>query len=414
MRFQSLTLAFLLLAASCTTPSKETAETPVDSIPEVRIIDSPTGIGAQLPHLVKGGDGHLYLSWVVEREDLATMQYAKLIGEQWSPAETIASGDNWFVNWADYPTMTVDNEGSMIAHYPAKSGEGTYAYDVNVVLKPNGSSSWSTPVLAHTDGTQTEHGFVSMLPQNNGTFLLTWLDGRFTGGGSHDEGDHGGGGGAMTVRSAVMDLEGNLSEEAELDNRVCDCCQTGVALTSSGAVAVYRDRSDVEIRDMYFSKKTAEEWSSPQPVATDNWNIAGCPVNGPRIASHGDAVAVAWFTAANGEPKVKIAFSADGQSFGESILVDGVKPLGRVDVVMLDANSAVVSWLDNEGGSAIKYRQVTSAGEMTAPVTMAETSESRGSGFPQMELLDGSLYFAWTVSDGEEFGVGMKRVSIKD
>lgn len=412
MRFHSLTLAFLLLAASCTTPSKETAETPVDSTSEIMSIDSPTGMGAQLPHLVKGGDGYLYLSWVVESDGLATMQYARLTGEQWSPPETIASGDNWFVNWADYPTMTVDNEGSMIAHYPAKSGKGTYAYDVNVVLKPSGSSSWSPPVLAHTDGTHTEHGFVSMLPQNNGTFLLTWLDGRFTGGVSHDEGDHGGGGGAMTVRSAVMDLEGNLSEEAELDNRVCDCCQTGVTLTPSGAVAVYRDRSDVEIRDMYFSKKTAGEWSVPQRIAADNWNIAGCPVNGPRIASHGDAVTVAWFTAANGEPKVKIAFSADGQSFGEPILVDGVKPLGRVDVVMLDASTAVVSWLDNEGGSAIKYRQVTSAGEMTAPVTMAETSESRGSGFPQMELVGDQLYFAWTVVQGEESRIEMARVEL--
>lgn len=369
-------------------------------------------MGAQLPHLVKGGDGQLYLSWVVESDSLATLQYSKLSDGQWSAPETIASGDNWFVNWADYPTMTADNEGNMIAHYPAKSGEGTYAYDVNVVIKPNGSSTWSEPILAHTDGTQTEHGFVSMLPQNDGTFLLTWLDGRFTGGGSHDGDDHGGGGGAMTVRSAVIDLEGNLSEEAELDHRVCDCCQTGVTLTPSGAVAVYRDRSDTEIRDMYFSKKTAGEWSSPRPVATDNWNIAGCPVNGPRIVSHGEAVAVAWFTAANGEPKVQIAFSANGETFGDPILVDGVKPLGRVDIVMLDASTAIVSWLDNEQGSAIKYRQVSISGEMTDPVTMAETSESRSSGFPQMELVGDQLYFAWTVVQGEESRIEMARVKI--
>ena len=411
MKFFNFLVCLTLIITACTGPSQKEADAGAAAISSEHSSPSPTGNGAQLPHLIKGGDGYLYLSWVEEHDANATMKYSKLTNGQWSMPETIASGDDWFVNWADYPTMAADQDGSLMAHYPAKSGESTYAYDVNVVIKPAGSTSWSEPVLAHTDGTQTEHGFVSMLPQNNGTFLLTWLDGRFTGGASH-EGDGHGGGGAMTVRSAVMDLEGNLSEEAELDHRVCDCCQTGVTLTPSGAVAVYRDRSEEEFRDMYFTKKTAGEWSVSQPVAADSWHIAGCPVNGPRIVSYGDAVAVAWFTAANGEPKVQIAFSADGETFEEPILVDGVEPLGRVDIVMLDESTAIVSWLDNERGSAIKYRQISSTGDMTDPVTIAETSESRGSGFPQMELVGDQLYFAWTVREGESSRIEMKRVAL--
>jgi hypothetical protein len=216
----------------------------------------------------------------------------------------------------------------------------------------------------------------------------------------------------MTVRSAVMDLEGNLSEEAELDNRVCDCCQTGVTITPSGPVVVYRDRSEEEIRDMYFVKKTGGVWSTPALIGEDNWNIAGCPVNGPRITSFGDEVAVGWFTAANGEPKVKVAFAEDGNSFSDPILIDDSKPLGRVDIVMLDENTAAVSWLDNDAGTAIKYVTVQRNGEISQATIVANTSESRSSGFPQMELLDGELYFAWTVSDGEEFWIEMARVGL--
>jgi hypothetical protein len=403
---------FILFAlfASCAPAQKESAETA--ALPTVTGFTSPTGIGAQLPHLTTGGDGQLYLSWVVEDSDgLAILKYARLDGDQWTAPEMIASGNNWFVNWADYPTIAADNSGNLIAHYPAKSAASTYAYDVNVVLKPASTATWSAPVLAHTDGTQTEHGFVAMLPQNDGTFLMSWLDGRFTGGGDHNDEGHGGGG-AMTVRTAVIDMEGKLSEEAELDHRVCDCCQTGITLTASGPVAVYRDRSDNEIRDMYFVKKTAGEWSAPAPVAQDDWNIAGCPVNGPRIASFGESVAVAWFTAAEGKPKVKLAFAADQGSFAEPILIDGTQPLGRVDVVMLDENTAVVSWLNNDAGSAIKYVTVDRTGQMSAPTVVANTSESRSSGFPQMELLDGQLYFAWTVSKDDEFGIEMKRVEL--
>ena len=97
---------------------------------------------------------------------------------------------------------------------------------------------------------------------------------------------------------------------------------------------------------------------------------------------------------------MKIAFSSSSGSFDEAIIVDETSPLGRVDVILLDEETAMVSWLDNEGTLAIKYRTVKSDGTMTEPVIVSETSESRSSGFPQMEVVDGTLYFDWT--DGED------------
>ena len=76
-------------------------------------------------------------------------------------------------------------------------------------------------------------------------------------------------------------------------------------------------------------------------------------MNGPAIAATGRNVGVAWFTAAADKPSVKIAFSTDaGAVFGQPFVVDDQRPLGRVDIVLLDDASALVSWLQQVGGSA--------------------------------------------------------------
>ena len=389
---KALTNYFIILFLMVACAPNKNNEQPVD---DLAIMEAPAGDNASLPYLVTGEDGLLYFSWV-EKQDSGwvELKYARLEGSTWTKPELIASGNDWFVNWADYPMIAVDKEGNMTAHYLAKSSSGTYSYDVNVLYKPSGGE-WSSPLIPHNDGTPTEHGFVTMLPQNDGTFRLAWLDGRNTGGGEHGAEEGHGGRGAMTIRTAVLDMEGNLTEEAELDNRVCDCCQTTGAITAKGPMFAYRDRSEGEIRDIAYVSYSNSTWTAPQKINDDNWSIAGCPVNGPRMSALGNTVATAWFTAAEGQPKVKIAFS-NLESFGNPFLVDESSPLGRVDVILLDDKTAMISWLDNEGTPAIKYRVVKSDGTMTAPQTVSATSEARSSGFPQMTKAGDQVYFAWT------------------
>ncbi len=334
----------------------------------------------------------MFCSWVDKQGDTAKLNYSELINNSWSKPEIIAAGTNWFVNWADYPMISINKDRQMLAHFLAKSSEGTYSYDVNIVRKF--SQSWSEALIPHKDGTPTEHGFVTMIPLEDASFQIAWLDGRNTGGGSHDEHS----GGAMTLRTAIVDIQGNITEEYELDSRVCDCCQTSGALTDNGPVIVYRDRSELEIRDMSIVRKVDGQWTTPKAVYRDNWEIAGCPVNGPRVSTIGNNLAVAWFSAPNGRASVKVGFSLDaGQSFNEPIVIDNDNPLGRVDVVMVDERTAMVSWLaKDEQKTVIKASIIKLNGELSAPIVISETDESRGSGFPQMEKLGNKVYFAWT------------------
>ncbi|MFT5570531.1 MAG: hypothetical protein ACI9RP_002588 [Cyclobacteriaceae bacterium] len=393
----------VILAIACQPTQEDTNEKSALSS-----IESPAGSNASLPYLVKGGDSLLYMSWVEKRDSIwIDLKYSVLIEGKWQAPEIIASGNDWFVNWADYPMMTVDKDGNMIAHFLAKSSAGTYSYDVNVVYKPVGGQ-WSGPVVPHDDGTPTEHGFVTMLPNNDGTFLLAWLDGRNTGGGGHDSHE---GGGAMTVRSGTIDMNGSVTNGTELDARVCDCCQTGGTMTAQGPIIIYRDRSEEEVRDMSFVRQIDNSWTESKVVNSDQWTIAGCPVNGPRIASYQNTTAAAWFTAAGGIAKVKVAFMDEsGTAFEKPIIIDDSVSVGRVDVVMLNAQTAVVSWLDLEHKKPlITYRKVFSDGTIADRVIVSETSASRGSGFPQMEVLEGELFFAWTHVEEGKTSVSMKQ-----
>ena len=63
-------------------------------------------------------------------------------------------------------------------------------------------------------------------------------------------------------------------------------------------------------------------------------------------------VAVAWYTAAEGQPKVKVAFSLDnGHSFYDSVEVDHQKSIGRIDLELLADGTALVCWMDTVNDS---------------------------------------------------------------
>ena len=405
-RFFILILVSKLLA-SCNSVTNKTEQ------PSIQEIKSPAGTNSKLPYLVKGDDEHLYMSWVeIVDHDSVLLKYSKMTNQEWSTPETIASGTDWFVNWADYPMIAIDSNGNMLAHYLQKSAIGTYTYDVKVSRKKR-KERWSESSKPHTDSTQSEHGFVSLLPWTNGKFLISWLDGRYTVSDTSaiDHDDHAQKG-AMTVRSAIIDMNGQLTDEFELDHRVCDCCQTSATMTPNGPIVVYRDRSEDEVRDMSIVRLLDGEWTAPQIINHDNWEIAGCPVNGPRVTSMGDYVAVTWFTAAQDSAQVKLAFSNDGgATFGQPIIVDNTYPQGRVDVVSTDYHTVAVSWLDEDSGEAIiKTAQYNEHGRIGDEIHITATSPARQSGFPQMEYYNGKLYYAW--ADLNSGKIAMSEMSI--
>ncbi len=327
------------------------------------------------------------------------LRFSRLSGDRWSAPVTIASGSRFFANWADFPGAIQAPDGSLVAHWLERMDEGKeekYAYGVKLARSTDRGATW-TPAGSLHPPSSGEHGFVSWVPEKDGVRGF-WLDGREMKGESEAEG-------AMTLLTASFRGSKPAGEE-KIDARVCSCCQTDAALAAGGPVIAYRDRSGEEVRDISVVRRTPRGWSQPVRVHADNWKIPGCPVNGPAIAASGRHVAVAWFTSAPPKPRVYVAFSEDGgATFGPAALVDGDKPIGRVDLLLEDTRGqgdALVSWLavDAQGGASVRLRRVTPKGKLGKPLPIAATSAARNSGFPRMVLNGGRLILAW-VEDGE-------------
>ena len=339
-------------------------------------------------------DKDLFISWTEQVLDSNFLYITKLENDSWTNKELITKGTDWFVNWADFPSISLNQvSGSIFSFHLQKSSEETFSYDVNYHI--NSKETWNDMNKIHDDNTFSEHGFVSSIPYKDG-FMVSWLDGRNT----YGVGDHGHAKGAMTIRSAILDSNGNIINQNVIDEMVCECCQTSMAISGGIPIVVYRNRSDSEIRDIYFSRYIDSNWSDPEPVHDDGWEINGCPVNGPNVDSYGDNVVVSWFSASNGRPKVNLKFSTDnGRTFGDKILIDEVEnsPLGRVDIEFISETEAMISWLSTvDGKGKLLIRKIKTNGEIGPIKVVEEVSTERSTGFPQIEEFNDEVYISWT------------------
>ena len=343
-------------------------------------------------NLSPGGDG-LLLSWIEPGLAAKTfrLRFSRWRAGSWSPPLTVVSGTALVVNWADVPSVREAADGALIAHWAERRDEESHATVVMLGRSTDGGKTWKPLGQAHDDDTQTEHGFVSLLPEGPAVRAF-WLDGRQQQGGLRHRG-------AMSLRTAEVSERVAASEV--LDTSVCDCCGTAAAMTAKGPIIVFRDRHVGEIRDVSIIRREGGGWTAPKAVSEDGWKIPGCPVNGPAVAAEGSRVAVAWFTYAGGRAAVKVAFSTDaGATFSVPVEVDGPRgraaPIGRVAVV-LDKDAALVSWMVSDRERAeILVRRVVSGGRRSAPLVLAQSQSDRESGFPRLSRSDRQLFLAWT------------------
>jgi hypothetical protein len=361
--------------------------------PSVTDLKSSAAPGSEAPNLAAGSDGRVYLNWL---EPVSPRGYAlrfSVRGPQgWSAPKTIARGTNWFVSSVDFPSLAVLPDGTLAANWLiATGGPASEAYDINLAFSKDGGATWGKAIVPHRDRKKRQHGFLSLTPASDGKLAAIWLDGR----NMPDETS-----GNMALMYTTIATNGTLGPETQIDNRTCECCQTSMASTPEGLVAVYRDRSEKEIRDISIARYVNGKWSPPQDLSNDGWEIDGCPVNGPAVSSNGKNVAVAWFTAPDDKPQMYLLMSADsGRTFGKKMRFDGGNPAGRAGVVSLPSGDAVVSWIERTGqGPRLHARRFSANGVASAAMDVSRTIGVRSGGVPKMVVSGNDIIVAWTDS----------------
>lgn len=389
----SLSVAAVLLGGCARDPGPDITADLVE-------MPSPAGPGSSAPHLALTPAGAVVMSWLEASADGAVheLRFSTLGPDGWSSPGVVARGTDFFVNWADYPSVSPITANDWAAHWLVKQPGGIYSYDVAIAISRDAGANWSAPLTPHDDGTPTEHGFATLFRWDDALGAI-WLDGRNTkkdAAGESMAPDPGG----MTVRYARIGFDGKMLAGGEIDDLVCDCCATDVAVVAAGPVVTYRNRTREEIRDIAVARYADGAWQPPVILGDDQWYLPGCPVNGSTIAARGERVVVAWFSASKRQPRVQLAWSADGgASFSAPVLVDQGTVSGRVDVVLLADDVAVVSWTAKlaDGSGEIRMRRVPASGEPGPVRTVTKGDVSRNAGFPQMVATAERLVFAWTV-----------------
>ena len=361
-------------------------------------MESPTGADSGEPFLSLSGDT-VIMSWLGRSDaGVRQMRFARYVDGDWDEPTVVTTSERLLVNVADFPSVVTGADGMLWAHWLERDAEG-FGYGVRVSHSGDGGATWAEPWTPHTDDTPTEHGFVSTVPMGGGVGLV-WLDGRAFA--MPQDGSSPANETALYFRA--VGAGGPAGPETPLDGRVCDCCQTDVAVTSSGPVLVYRDRSPEEIRDIRVTRYENGSWDEGRPVHEDGWETGACPINGPAVAARDERVAVAWFTAAGGEARVNVAFSNDAaRSFATATRVDDGSPSGRVDVLLLEDGTALVSWLERTGGDGaeVRVRRVGPRGQRLETLSVSAPFSERAGGFPRLvQEGTGAIILAWT--DGAE------------
>jgi hypothetical protein len=345
--------------------------------------------------LATGADGRTYLSWLEPAAGGAhVFRFSRLEGTRWSTPIEVARAADWFVNWADHPSVTAAADGTLFAHWLPHTGkgEGSYGYAIRAGVSSDGGRSWRVAFDEGTNNVKDYSGFLTFLPGPAGVdaIYLTPLAPDDGAGPPHD--------GIKTVGIARFDADGTLRSRQIVDGDACSCCSTDIARTELGPVAVYRDHDAGDIRDISIVRLVDGKWTAPAPVHRDGWHIGGCPTNGPAVDGDGQRVAVAWFTAAGNQPQVKVAFSSDaGASFAPPVRVDSGRPVGWADALLLDRDRALVSWLERTGDGIgeIRLRTVTAGGTASEPLSVAPASSGRGTGIPMIARAGDGVVVAW-------------------
>jgi len=369
----------------------------------IQLFSPPAGPGSGMYSLF-AAQGRAYLSWLEPAGGRTqVLRFSTTEGRGWSAPLEVARGENWFVNWADHPSLVALPDGTLAAHWLVNNGTSkqAYGYGFRIAISRDRGRSWREVYAGGTRNTNEDYsGFVSLLPTTDG-FTAVYLGpprepaaARHDGHAGHtDHAEH-----TMTLGSIRFGRDGAVLGEAVADANTCSCCSTSIVQAGGAALAAYRDRTAGEIRDIAVVALRDGRWQPPRPVHDDRWNINACPTNGPVLDARGSRVAVAWFTGAGDVPRVKLAFSTDGgQSFTAPVVVDGGRPVGWPSTVLLDDGSAVVSWLESlgTGRGELRLRRVSPDGRLADPLVVADAAPGRSTGIPHMVRLGGELLLAW-------------------
>ena len=238
-------------------------------------------------------DGNPLLIWVQSDE----LRYSIRRGGQWSAPQTVAAKRHFFHHPAEMPEVMTLPGGTFMAHWieqPNPSSEAEFLY----VSASRDGVKWTTPVMAHHDRSEAQHGLASMISSGDREVSVFWLQAL--------KGEDG----PTSLMRTVLGTDGNEIKEESLDADVCSCCPTAVTKTARGLLVAFRNHTKDNVRDIAVTRLESGRWTVKKTVYPDKWELDACPVNAAAVAAKGDRVALSPGTQ---RPAISLVWSSHFQ-----------------------------------------------------------------------------------------------------
>ncbi|MDQ7091690.1 MAG: sialidase family protein [Methylococcales bacterium] len=243
------------------------------------------------------------------------------------------------------PAIAISQSGRIHVLYYADEQQKTtnfYSYS------DNKGKSFSPPVLVSDQADTALHYMAKMLLDTDDNLYLFWHDSR------HTPPNHQSGKGTL----ALYYSKNHASKKQPFKNQfishgICSCCRMATALSSTGLPVIFtRMIFNQGVRDHgLFKINKKGQWSKPQRITKDNWQIEACPEHGPALAiDRKNRNHLAWFSLGETRQGIFYAYSDDeGKTLSNILpLGDKNKLASHPHVMAIDQHVALV-WTQFDG-----------------------------------------------------------------
>lgn len=342
---------------------------------KVEPVASPAGESSSQANWAVNAQGDPVLTWIeTAKAGTDVLRYAVRHGGQWSQPHTIASARHFFRQPAEIPSVAALSDGTLIAEWIEGSPNGGDSdAEFVYISSSHDGATWSKPVMANRDKTQSQHGLASIVASGSHEASLIWLQAL--------KGDDG----PASLMRTVVDASGSALKEESINPDVCQCCPTSVIQTRQGILIAYRAHTAQDIRDIAVVRYEKGQWQPNKTVFNDGWKINACPTNAASASGAGAHVAVGWYTAAGQMPRAEFAASSDGgATFLKPVTVSTGSSYGYVSTAVASDGAATISWLERSGnGARLLVRNVSSTGAL-GPVAEVAHGSRMDLGYPRL------------------------------
>lgn len=280
-------------------------------------------------------------------------------------------------------------------------GSKTAGTEIKVARSLDGGRTFTPGMALQAPGAVGDRGWHAMVLDQAGAAHVMWLDHRGLAAARDASHAHHEAaaidGVAMAQASGLYyarDDRGHPAAERELVRGVCYCCKVALAAGPDKTLyAAWRHVYPGNIRDIAFlaSRDGGRTFDTPGRVSVDDWQLAGCPDDGPAMAVDGDGtIHVVWPTVMGGptpEGAVFYTSSRDGRTFSPRVRVPTLgspRPM-HPQILVTGAGRVTVAWdevLNGQRHAAVQTMSFDEAGQPLFGATTRLAPASTPSSYP--------------------------------